>query len=121
MTDNIALAMLRAGIGMRVRLTRPAAALLGVSCPEPVEPEAPRPILPPTTFGGPTRLPAGLTEGELLHGYQHTRPPAQGWSDAGNGKQLLPVRSADETGGDESRSTCIGGSVTSPARADSLP
>lgn len=115
MTDNIALAMLRAGIGMRVRLTRPAAALLGVSCPEPVEPEAPRPILPPTTFGGPTRLPAGLTEGELLHGYQHTSTPAQGWS-AGDGPTTLPAEQLmmpAETSPVET--------VTSPARADSLP
>lgn len=74
MTDNIALAMLRAGIGARVRLSRPAAALLGVSCPEPeptvsLEPPTVTLRLPTTTFGGPTRLPAGLTEGELLCGY----------------------------------------------------
>ena len=51
---------------------------------------------------------------------KNTSTPAQGWKfDAGHGQQPLPVRSTDEAGGDEHRATCVGGAVTSPARAGS--
>ena len=50
---------------------------------------------------------------------KNTSTPAQGWFDAGHGQQLLPT-ATDDVGGDEHRATCVGGAVTSPARADSF-